>query len=164
MNRFIFTMAMMKQIYLSWELKFCVSVKLGHEVVCDSRPRRSTFHRISSAGSTASHRVVCSVCVDYWFASRPGPKASGKYLLPWLFVVVSGSGPRESGLERAPISLICLALRLHLAFIFTLYETQTLGIIKTKKYYKQLLGVLRSSAHTCDLSAQLKMKKQTPNC
>lgn len=42
------------------------------------------------------------------------------------------------------------------------YETQTLGIIKTKKYYKQLLGVLRSSAHTCDLSAQLKMKKQTP--
>lgn len=120
MNRFIFTMAMMKQIYLSWELKFCVSVKLGHEVVCDSRPRRSTFHRISSAGSTASHRVVCSVCVDYWFASRPGPKASGKYLLPWLFVVVSGSGPRESGLERAPISLICLALRLHLAFIFTL--------------------------------------------
>jgi len=57
----------------------------------------STFHRIFSAGSTASHRmalcvvcVVCGVCVDYWFASWPGPKASGKYLLPWLFVVVSG--------------------------------------------------------------------------
>jgi len=35
---------------------------------------------------------------------------------------------------------------------------------KNKMYYKQLLGVLRSSAHTCDLSAQLKTEKPKPNC